>query len=169
MKRRLFNLAAILSLVICAATLVLWARSHWRKDRVGYFDGRRMYVLVSRHGSFGYQADAFGAIGVLQKDAPPQESDLSFHSAPADDVLFTGMVGEVDSVRELEEEPGFALVGIELTPSRGYYFVPHWIVALSFALLPVYLGAEFAKHRRRSKVPRGSRDDASFACLASGL
>jgi hypothetical protein len=31
-KRRVFNLLAAMSLVLCVATVVMWVRSHWRTD-----------------------------------------------------------------------------------------------------------------------------------------
>ena len=36
MKRRLFNLAAALSLLLCAAMVVLWVRSYWVSDMFGF-------------------------------------------------------------------------------------------------------------------------------------
>ena len=34
MRRRLLNLTAALSLLLCVAVLALWARSYWRSDQV---------------------------------------------------------------------------------------------------------------------------------------
>jgi hypothetical protein len=39
MKRRLFNLAAALSLVLCLATAALWVRSYYVSDQFGYTNG----------------------------------------------------------------------------------------------------------------------------------
>jgi hypothetical protein len=40
-KRRLFNLAAAVSLVLCAATAALWARGQWgRYTKLTYYFGR---------------------------------------------------------------------------------------------------------------------------------
>ena len=37
MKRRLFNVLAAVSLVLCVATVVLWVRSEWKQDHVVFF------------------------------------------------------------------------------------------------------------------------------------
>ena len=34
MRRRLFNLLAMVSLVLCVATVALWVRSYWRSDLI---------------------------------------------------------------------------------------------------------------------------------------
>ena len=34
LRRRLFNLVAAVSLVLCVATVALWVRSYWRSDLV---------------------------------------------------------------------------------------------------------------------------------------
>ena len=41
MRRRLFNLAAAVSLVLCVATAVLWVRGRltWKHDRVTFNSG----------------------------------------------------------------------------------------------------------------------------------
>ena len=36
MKRRLFNLAAAMSLILCVAVCLLWVRSYWVEDGIGY-------------------------------------------------------------------------------------------------------------------------------------
>src|SRR3954452_12421907 len=33
-KRRLFNVLAVVSLVLCVATAAVWTRSHWRGDQI---------------------------------------------------------------------------------------------------------------------------------------
>src|ERR1051325_2594550 len=38
MKRRLFTLAAAVSLPLCGATIMLWVRSYWVRDELGYID-----------------------------------------------------------------------------------------------------------------------------------
>ena len=34
LRRRLFNLVAAVSLVLCVATVALWVRSYWRSDLI---------------------------------------------------------------------------------------------------------------------------------------
>src|SRR5687767_2850172 len=47
MKRRLLNVAAVLSLLLCAATVVTWVRSHLASD-VTYV--KKRWMLVSTKG-----------------------------------------------------------------------------------------------------------------------
>ena len=88
MKRRLFNLAAAVSLLLCAAIIAGWVRG----------------------------------------------------STPAEDG--TG-------VRELEHEPGLDLLGLELTPELGIYFIPHWMVLLVLLPLPALWSAAVVRRRLR--------------------
>lgn len=58
MKRRLCNLAAALSLVLCVGACVLWVRSFFRADYIGFHDGSYHGVkLRSLHGSVGFHVD----------------------------------------------------------------------------------------------------------------
>jgi hypothetical protein len=41
-KRRLFNLLSAMSLVLCIATVGLWARSHWKFDDFGLNVGNEL-------------------------------------------------------------------------------------------------------------------------------
>ena len=47
MKRRLFNLAAAVSLILCAATATLWARSLFMGDDTVSYVGRRQIIVRS--------------------------------------------------------------------------------------------------------------------------
>src|SRR5262249_45638429 len=52
-KRRIFNLLAAVSLVLCGATVAIWVRSHWRGDSIRFpFSGLRVAGLYSGHGKF---------------------------------------------------------------------------------------------------------------------
>jgi hypothetical protein len=50
-KRRLLTLAAMLSLLLCIATVVLWVRSLSNQDVLYHFGRGRMFELHQAHGS----------------------------------------------------------------------------------------------------------------------
>jgi hypothetical protein len=47
-RRRLFNLAAAVSLVLCVATAAVWARSIWVFDHVAFVVGGRSFLVRTR-------------------------------------------------------------------------------------------------------------------------
>src|SRR5207244_6557999 len=55
LRRRLLNLLALLSLLLCVTTLALWAAGQWRATplRLSYFNGEDEWVLASGSGSAG--------------------------------------------------------------------------------------------------------------------
>jgi hypothetical protein len=58
-RRRLFNLAALVSLVLCVAILALWLRSFWGLDYITYTtpigrESRNFYSISTNHGGFGF-------------------------------------------------------------------------------------------------------------------
>ncbi len=58
MRRRLFTILSALSLPICAATVVLWARSEKRSDYVFFNpDLRRAFCICSRKGSVEFSLE----------------------------------------------------------------------------------------------------------------
>ncbi|HEX2972909.1 MAG TPA: hypothetical protein VHP11_11280 [Tepidisphaeraceae bacterium] len=69
MKRRLFNIASALSLLLCVPTALLWTRSYWSTDLVGWetraTDGRiwhgRTYTAIVRKGVFAVCINNYSA------------------------------------------------------------------------------------------------------------
>ena len=64
MKRRVFNLAAALSLMLCLATVALWVRSYWVRDDVMYRSvnvwsviGQCRFVTASPRTGFRWEMD----------------------------------------------------------------------------------------------------------------
>ena len=88
MKRRLFNLAAALSLLLCVASVGLWVRSYWRTDVVVWpvrhseccllvskgwaafvrIDGTETFTLLSMDGYAESTPDESATIKDFQKD-----------------------------------------------------------------------------------------------------
>ena len=71
MRRWAFNIAASLSLLLCAAMIVLWVRSYWRYDSAAIeYQPRRAFLRVQSEGGvfclLGYRTYAvFGTVGVI--------------------------------------------------------------------------------------------------------
>jgi hypothetical protein len=59
MRRRLFTLMSVLSLVLCVVTSALWVRSYWQFDAVGTHVGNRTASLVSYRGRIGLNVIRF--------------------------------------------------------------------------------------------------------------
>jgi hypothetical protein len=57
-KRQLFNLAAAVLLLLCAATVFLWARSYRYGDFLSIFRSSTEYRFASVRGQICFQADA---------------------------------------------------------------------------------------------------------------
>src|SRR4051794_22009218 len=56
MKRRLFNLAAAVSLVLCLGALALWVRSYWYLDGEQLWpDAQRTWIIQSGEGGLLFQ------------------------------------------------------------------------------------------------------------------
>ena len=55
MRRKLFNLAAVISLLLFAAMAALWVRSYWVRD-VTLHDGARSRVIESNRGSIMFSS-----------------------------------------------------------------------------------------------------------------
>jgi hypothetical protein len=54
-RRRIFFLASVLSLLLCAATVLLWVRSHAVTDALNVdYPGHRMFIVIS-HGDMLFE------------------------------------------------------------------------------------------------------------------
>src|SRR5690349_18065632 len=90
MRRRLFNLAAAVSMVLCVATAALWVRSYWIEDVSVYFDGgdttrgTELYLdgAIGRGKVlFQYQHTRWneGISGVKYERYQPPSKEIGFH------------------------------------------------------------------------------------------
>jgi hypothetical protein len=146
-RRRTLTALSVLSLLLCVATLMLWVRSYWRLDVVFYrFDPGYSWSMSSALGHID--------VAVNRRRAPhPQEA---LHPG-------FGTASHIASmVLTLEDLPhGLAKVGTPVSTRRflGFGFiayakitgvwVPHWFLALLFAILPaLHLHAAIRSRRR---------------------
>ncbi len=138
MKRRLFTIAAAVSLVICVASLVLWARSYWHFDRGGYYSSTWEMWTASRSGCI--------QVGITCGNQPGE--------------FRTGWWGATQPARRFEFER-FYFVSDASTLGMTWRFwgagIPHWSLALSAAVLPIVGCARLYRRHTRGAVLRCER------------
>ena len=145
MKRRLFTTLATLSMLLCAAVLMLWVRSYWDTDFVGWSDHRQFFGALSMGGVLRFEHGGYGA-GRAGWDGVS-------YPTPAG-----GLWGEVTArtrrggvLRSL----GLAYARVDYnfdgTMVRRALYVPHWLAAAVMSVLPVL--AIGARRRRRRSDP----------------
>jgi hypothetical protein len=54
-KRRLFNLLAGVSLLLCVGAAAIWMRSHFETDAISWNDGTQGWEIVSEDGTLAYR------------------------------------------------------------------------------------------------------------------
>ena len=143
MKRRLFNLLAVLSLVLFVTTLTLWVRSYWRSDFFAVTGGqsgdesywRRLHIQ-----SLGGSLVWIGAID-WGKSFPPEDVVLRFHH-------------ESDATSGPTFRRLFWFYTYQRKGTSSYerlIFFPHWAVAVVAGLAPlVWLRRHLLQRRRQS-------------------
>jgi hypothetical protein len=158
LKRSLVILAAAASLLLCMATSALWVRSYTLGDTVDYVadagERLRWWSIVSVHGSIGFHFANYddGTAGGLND----RTGNFSYFSDSAQE---TGTV--VDWVEPLAWRTrgsssyflGFGYGFAETRPWSTFrgICIPHWFLALLFAILPgLRLRAAIRSRRHRS-------------------
>ncbi|MEA2735244.1 MAG: hypothetical protein QOE14_1695 [Humisphaera sp.] len=117
MRRKLFNVAAAVSLVLCAATLAWWVRSCWVSETIGRVGEVNVVVLDSVSGTL--------CLGVTRADPENEEPGprpyYVWHTAPAR-TSSPGIVSGGTLVR----------FGARVRMSGfGWVVVPHWVLVLT--------------------------------------
>ena len=139
-RRRLLNLLTALSLLLCVATCVLWARSYWRYDLPAVGAGQSNLYVHSVNGSLYFQ---WGWDG----ESARRPAWAEFRSNPSDPAAGQGLF-----------EFGFADNTSQRTPPLSRViglWMPHWAVAAAFAVAPAWAAAALAAQRRARKRGRG--------------
>jgi hypothetical protein len=161
MRRNLLNIVAVVSALLCAASVVLWVRSHWRSDSIEYGSSlnadhaQTTRTVVSEHGSIQY------ARARMEYRSPPArlewKSGWRIASLAVDDMYDT----PEEFARRWggSEFLGFAYVGLSQTsPNTGPWqqryrstqvIVPHWAVALLLGIAPACGLYGWFRRRRR--------------------
>ena len=129
MKRRLFNLAAVVSLMLCVAMLVLWPRSYWQCDLLERWTVRDGALTG------GWITSDIGSVLVGRMSVPNSRIRESGWRLVTSDPNPAGYhfsyVADVNS---------------------NVLILPHWFYAILFAVVPAWW--RFAPHRRRAKRKR---------------
>jgi hypothetical protein len=146
-RRRLINLVTAMSLLLCVAACVLWVRSHWLSDRVGWADVRSQ--TMGHPVGWYYSLNAYrGGLYLLWVEAPLSGGGVSVHST------------RIDMPHIFDVDPGSGGIGFRYNPRRspalhvvGFAGVPLWFVALLAAAAPA---ARFCRGRHtRSRRAAG--------------
>jgi hypothetical protein len=172
MKRRLLNLLTALSLVLCAASVVVWLRGYWRADLLQLsrveFRGLQMtdesYSVHSARGgvgvSWGYTQFPFATRADADKARGRSGSDGRFHFH-ASTLYWLQYAGGFYQQSGSRLRFGFGARSINSVPptsgpaviQRGWQVVLPWpaIVPAAAALPAARLGLAVrrARHRRR--------------------
>ena len=164
MRRRLFNLAAAVSLVLCVSAVAMWVRSHYRFDNICYGSrldprvGQRFWYLSSGSGYLCYHRD-FSSV-------PRWTAGWSVTASP-----IAGLPVDLPSIVRTSgrEWHGFGYLSREsvtrgATPQTRRWFAllaPHWSVFALFTSLPLWWTCLYGRklyRRRCGRCPRCGYD-----------
>jgi hypothetical protein len=123
LKRRLFNLAAAVSLVLCVATVVFGVRSYWISDAVGRVGQVKVICIDSLVGSLH-----LGVTGADPENENPGPRPYYFYNTDN----CRGSLGVVSGGKVVR----FA-GRIDTKSGFGWIVVPHWFAALLLSALPL--------------------------------
>jgi hypothetical protein len=141
-RRRLFNIASVASLLLCAATVVLWMRSSLIVDAAQVGVGRDHTVSAwSDSGQVGFCVTTFTNIWC----------DGQFHLVAARQFMAPRLFGARYDLPEVEIPPQFVTVENFVWKSKkvssptvvgqidySYVAFPHWLVASLLCLWPEF-------------------------------
>ena len=139
MKRRAIKVLSALSLVLCVATCMLWARSFWWTDMYSWSSRNNTHQIsiVSSNGVMAYVEEIYP---VYLPPAPP--SFRGFQSSPTDREPFHW------------KYLGFDFSSLHDVRGRKYVFrfVPDWSICILALLMPA--ASFWLRHRQRRKTMR---------------
>jgi hypothetical protein len=141
LRRRLFTLAAAISLILCLATAVVWLRSYYVMDYVRLFQGRSgITTSLGQVYVWGYgRRFSVRSTDRTTRRFVPEQRFIWHRDGGAPERL------SLDGPHYL----GFALP-VAGTNDWQIIAFPHWFLTLLFAIAPTYWFF-FAPHRRRAK------------------
>jgi hypothetical protein len=142
--RILWDAATVLSLVLCAATVVLWVLSYWQAQKADWTrafrpDAARPFVgVVLNRGSVMVHYGAFSAGSRSRRANSGWEWDTYAYSPIA------YPFGDVANHRGFGSRAGANAFG-----RRCVIVFPAWLPAGVFAVIPLAQGASLVRRRRR--------------------
>ncbi|HZN66027.1 MAG TPA: hypothetical protein VFB66_12095 [Tepidisphaeraceae bacterium] len=177
MKRRLLNFATVLSLLVLAATLAVWARSYvtgdrffrWRFERDGGYTFWTSESVSVGRGGVGYSRFVQSH---LHDDYPDQRAKLARGEPPRHMRVKPAYPASATSVRGSANRLGFQCdhwsrgrteSGRPRVVSLDLVF-PIWCIAVPAAALPLVRGW---KRWRRRRTPAGRCPECGYDLRAS--
>jgi hypothetical protein len=165
LKRKLFTFAALLSLVLCAATAALWVRSIWKCDtviRLGERTGVEMDSLVGRL-----------SIAIVRVDKTMWVSVWDWQVRPAVGLGKNEMGWKLGGF-SISHMTG-TWVGVPITNYIG--IVPDWFLVVVFGVMPVVAYRSVMQRRRLrievsqpcAKCSYSLRGNTSGVCPECGM
>ena len=166
MRRRLFNLLVLLSLLLCVGAGVLWARSYRVADGLSWSEGRESFYRPAagveyRVGRRHEVASAAGGITFVVDTGSwsPQHRRWFHEPAGPDWRIWAGRVrygppSERQAVLGFESatftgSPPIASVGGTSMVLARRWRAPYWPLAAAAAVLPLWRLARWGRRRRR--------------------
>jgi hypothetical protein len=160
LRRRLFTALSVLSLLLCAATLALWVRSGWWVEHVRHaqaIPNPTNPTLLPTH----YIGSTRGCLlYIFRWEAPPPEARRIYQRPHRPDGIdFRSLANEFAS----SPTGSPASLGTPSSPlGFGYatdrsgrlrtIWLPHWFLALLFAILPALHLRAAIRSRRRGRA-----------------
>ena len=152
-RRRLFTIFPLLSLWLCIATLVLWVHSYWSVDEIGYCRRAHERLCVCGASSIAGQID-FGIAtqaDTMHPLAGPKPGWIFDRRPIAEGITLKQFAKEM-TVSASGNFLGFGFATDDRAPRTFYAVsVPHWFVALLFAILPALRLRAAFKWRKRDR------------------
>jgi len=131
-RKRLFDFLAILSLLLCLATVALWVRSHGWNDNLEHDSGAPGWML-----SVEFSSEA-GRLVIKIVEAP-------YPFSHSNGWLYYSVPNVVDWQ---DARFGYRYITDQANTIRCLWF-PHWFPALLFAILPGIRLVKIVRARRR--------------------
>src|SRR5687768_10196806 len=158
MRRKLLNVATVLSLLLLCAVTVLWVRSYWVADVVVHFSPAGVPVSDTLWSTGGY-------LGLVRWEPPARSSvrvqkrGWSYAHGPA---------GANDPSRFLDSRDSRRMLGVtyfDVTYTRANspfagvreraLLIPYWLLVAAFGPLPLVRLLTRARRRRAARAAAG--------------
>lgn len=163
MIRRLFTAAAVISLVLCTASVLLWLRSYWSNGSWNFGPhaiehGKRVYLIWSSAGRLQFWATR-GPLDPLYNTIFPDISPsppLQMMPTPPPKIFSFTWQPDVHHL----SAPGIVY---DMNPGWDYasLTVSWWLIAALSAVIPLAWTARFVHSRRASMQPQ---DNLCHSC-----
>jgi hypothetical protein len=160
-----FTALSVLSLLLCVATLALWVRSYWRLDSTGHFRTSGPQIQARGIESISGEVRVVSATWSTwrsEEDVPKAGLQYTTRKAEEASTLKEFQRGYVGAPSGWFLGFGF-LISVSTLPEETIraIAVPHWFLALLFAILPaLHLRAHIRSRRlhRAGHCPRCGYD-----------